>query len=141
MNLDSTSSQPQPQITLNLNLNSIWLWNKSNPILFYNRLQKWQCFDVLGLKQCKKWKVIEASKQIKKALCRTWIATRKNVCLLYLWLYWFWFEDKELLLNTRFENQCQYLLENGGRRTLLYHMKERREKWCLTVQQHWGEEA
>ena len=47
LNFDLTSSQPQPQISLTstsssnqpqlqsqLNLNSIWLWHKSNPILF-----------------------------------------------------------------------------------------------------------
>ena len=30
----SASNQPQPQLNLNHNLNSIWLWHKSNPILF-----------------------------------------------------------------------------------------------------------
>ena len=56
LNLDSTSSQPhfnhissslqtQPQINLNLNLNlsSIWLWHKSNPILYGNILLLDRC--------------------------------------------------------------------------------------------------
>ena len=32
--LNSTSYQPQPQYQPQLKLNSIWLWHKSNPILF-----------------------------------------------------------------------------------------------------------
>ena len=33
--LTSTSNSNQPQLHSQLNLNPIWLWHKSNPILFY----------------------------------------------------------------------------------------------------------
>ena len=48
LNLNLPLIQPQAQIklslNLNLNLNSIWLWHKSNPILFWWVVEKFKNF-------------------------------------------------------------------------------------------------